>query len=168
MSTKTSTAPSGDQLPHSRLVVPSTRWRVLVLLLVAASTHGCGEVKYPVKGKVQFTDGTPLTGGMVFFDEETGLNGGYGVVNPDGSFEITFDTPLDGLPKNSYRVSVRPQSRTTMTEEEKKNAPPLGGIPQKYLNSETSGIVVKIDRAVTDLVIELEKSKPVSEKAAPK
>ncbi len=132
------------------------QWRVLLILCVAAVAIGCSG-KYPVKGKVQFSDGSPLTGGVVIFEDEKGLSSGYSEVAPDGSFEITFDEPLDGLPKGSYRVAVRPPSPYTLTEEQKRTSPPLGGIARKYLQPETSGILIRIEGARTDLVVELEK-----------
>jgi hypothetical protein len=136
-------------------------WRMLLILPVAAAVLGCRD-KYPVQGKVQFSDGSPLTAGMVIFTDEQGISGGYGAVEPDGSFEITYDNPRDGLPKGTYRVSVRPPSPWSLTDVQKKAAPPRGGIALKYLQPETSEIVVKIDRKRTDLVIQLDTDKGAS------
>jgi hypothetical protein len=144
------------------------RWRVLLMLPVAAAVLGCGGI-YPVKGKMQFSDGTPLPAGtLVNFTDERGVSGGYGVVGPDGSFEMTFERPQDGLPKGTYRVSVRPPSPHGMTEEQKKTAPPLGGIPLKYMHPETSDLIVEIQGKRTDLVLELQKDSRTSRRTAPK
>jgi hypothetical protein len=142
------------------------KWRLLVMLAVAAAALGCSG-KYPVKGKVQFNDGTPLAGGLVIFEDEKGLSSGYSELGPDGSFEITFDEPLDGLPKGNYRVAVRPPSQYALTEDQKKTALPLGGIAQKYLHPETSGILVKIEGARSDLIVQLEKDRGTTRKTSP-
>jgi hypothetical protein len=141
-------------------------WRVLLMVPVAAVVLGCSS-RYPVKGKVQFSDGTSLTGGMVIFTDEAGLNDGIGEVGPDGSFEITYDRPGSGLPKGTYRVSVRPPHPDLLTAEQRKGPRNLG-IALKYQSSEKSGIEVKIDRERTDLVIELEKNKGTPPRALPK
>jgi hypothetical protein len=132
-------------------------WRVLLILPFAAAL-GCSG-KCPVAGKVQFSDGTPLAGGMVIFEDERGASSGYGNVGPDGSFEITYDSPQDGLPKGNYRVAVRPPSPSAMTEAQRRATPPRSGIALKYLQPTTSEITVKIDRKRTDLVIQLEAEK---------
>lgn len=135
--------------------------RVLLILLLAAAILGCSD-KYPVRGKVQFGDGSPLAAGMVVFTDELGASGGYGALGPDGSFEITYDRPGDGLPKGNYRVSVRPPSPWSLTEAQRKTALPRGGIALKYLQPETSEIVVTIDRKRTDLLIQLEVDKSLA------
>jgi hypothetical protein len=133
----------------------STFWRLLLIWHLAALLLGCSD-KYPVKGTVQFSDGTPLTGGMIIFEHEAGATSGYSGIGPDGSFEITYDDPQDGLPKGAYRIAVRPPSPSGMTAEQKKKMKPRGGIALKYLQPETSEITVQIDGERTDLVIELQ------------
>ncbi len=134
-------------------------FRCCLLICVTVATLGC-DGKYPVRGKVQFSDGSPLAGGMVIFTDEKGETGGYGPLQPDGSFEITYDDPRDGLPKGTYGVSVRPPSPWSMTEEERRTAPPRGGVALKYLQPETSEIKVVIDKQMTNLVIKLDKDTP--------
>jgi hypothetical protein len=145
------------------------RWRVLLMVpVVAVAALGCSG-KYPVKGKVQFSDGTPLAAGsMVIFTDEQGASGGVGALGPEGSFEITYDRPRDGLPKGTYRVSIRPPSPWGMTEAQKKSAPPRGGIALKYLHPETSDLIVQIEGPRTDLVLALERDKGTSGKTSPR
>ena len=109
-----------------------------------------GEGESPVQRR------EPLASGIVVFTDEQGASGGYGALGPDGSFEITYDRPNDGLPKGTYRVSVRPPSPWSLTEAQKKTATPRAGIALKYLQPESSEITVTIDRKRTDLVIQLE------------
>ena len=143
------------------------RCRVLLILPLLAALAGCSD-KFPVQGKVQFSDGSPLTAGMIVFTDERGTSGGYGAIAPDGSFEITYDRPQDGLPKGAYRVSVRPPSPWSITEAQKRSAPPRGGIAIKYLQPETSEIMVTIDRKTTDLVIRLDTDKGSGRSSTPK
>jgi hypothetical protein len=142
-------------------------WRAVPMLLTAAIASGCSDT-YPVQGKVQFSDGTPLAAGTVFFTDERGISGGYAPVGPDGSFEVTYDEPGDGLPKGTYVVSVRPPSPWSMTDAQKKTAPPRGGIALKYLQPETSEIKVRIDGKTTDLVIQLEPDKALARSGSQK
>jgi len=136
----------------------------LLMLSVAAAVLGCSD-KHPVKGKVQFSDGTPLAGGMIIFEDERGATGGYAILGPDGSFEVTYDDPQDGLPKGAYRVAVRPPSPSALTDEQKKKMKPRAGIELKYLHPETSEIVVNIDGAQSYLVIELERDAALSRRS---
>jgi hypothetical protein len=132
------------------------RWQMLIAASITLATLGC-DGKHTVKGKVQFSDGTPLTAGMVVFEDERAATSGYGMLGPDGSFEITYDDPQDGLPPGLYRVAVRPPSPSALTDEQKKKMPPRAGIALKYLQPETSEIRVTIEGERTDLVIELER-----------
>jgi len=62
------------------------------LLLVAIGALvmcGCGgdSTGYPVKGTVKFADGSPLTKGVIVFDN--GQTSAMGELKPDGTFELT-------------------------------------------------------------------------------
>lgn len=143
------------------------RGRMLIIVLIAAVAIGCNG-KHTVKGKVQFSDGTPLAGGMVIFEDEQATTSGYGILGSDGAFEITYDNPQDGLPKGVYRVAVRPPSPSGLTDGQKKTMPPRAGIALKYLQPETSGIRVNIEGERTDLVIELEKDSGTARPSSPR
>lgn len=55
---------------------------------MALFVSGCGANSggYPVKGTVQFTDGSPLTAGMIIFDN--GITSAMGEIKADGSYEL--------------------------------------------------------------------------------
>ena len=93
------------------------RWvYLLVGGLVATgwvASGGCGSSgvlpTYQVEGKVVFSDGTPLKGGMVGFEsitqEGTPL-GAQGAIGPDGTFRLTTYEAGDGAVAGKHRVLV--------------------------------------------------------------
>jgi hypothetical protein len=131
------------------------RWytRLLALALFCLCL-GCGKSIYPVKGRVHFTDGTPLSQGRVVIDTGMELTGSWGLVRPDGTFEMGTNTPNDGVPPGKHRVYLM----NTMT-----TAPPgfIGVFQPKPLvnprfnKSETSGLVFEVPAQTEwDIVVE--------------
>jgi hypothetical protein len=84
------------------------RFATLTALMVAA---GCGRSGlYPVKGKVVFPDGTPLTAGTVEFDplDKKSILAPRGEIRADGTFRASTHEDGDGAPPGQYRVMVTP------------------------------------------------------------
>lgn len=86
--------------------------KLTALLPLLGLLIGCGESFYPVRGRVTFEDGTPLTQGTVVF-ESLGKPGpetisARGEIQPDGSYELSTDGDNDGVPPGKYRVLVAP------------------------------------------------------------
>lgn len=131
------------------------------LFVFALVSTGCAR-NYPVKGRVEFGDGTPLAGGMVVLTSEDGKRCGYGILKGlDGRFEISFDKLDDGIPAGRYQVAISRPGRDTVTPDQIRAAPgPDWGIKDKYTRSEESGLEVVIEGKLTDYVIRLEKSPP--------
>jgi hypothetical protein len=89
----------------------TARWlgaAALSLLLVAVA--GCGGRLYPVRGKVTFEDGTPLSKGTVVFESIGGEKAitARGAIQPGGSYQLSTYKPGDGAPAGKYRVLVAP------------------------------------------------------------
>jgi hypothetical protein len=85
------------------------RWLAPLLALVVAA--GCGRSGlYPVKGKVVFPDGTPLTAGTVEFGpvEKEAMLAPRGEIRADGTFRASTYAEGDGAPPGQYRVQVTP------------------------------------------------------------
>jgi len=63
--------------------------RVLLLAMLALVISGCGanDGTYPVKGVVEFADGSRLTAGVIIFDN--GITSAMGEIQTDGSFELS-------------------------------------------------------------------------------
>src|SRR5205809_88891 len=82
----------------------------LGLLLPAV---GCGPRLVTVTGRVAYPDGTPYTGGNVWFnpiDLEQNPFAGRGNVASDGTFRLGTIRPDEGIAPGRYSVSVIPNS----------------------------------------------------------
>jgi hypothetical protein len=74
----------------------SHQWMLVVLFVVLQGCGG-GESAYPVKGVVKYPDGTPLTAGMIVFDN--GQTSTSGEIHENGSFELP-----DGAVPGTYTI----------------------------------------------------------------
>src|SRR5438067_1061279 len=77
-----------------------TRRIAAVALLCLLGAAGCGSGLYPVRGKVTYPDGKPVTEGMVVFEsksEEARVTA-RGEIQSDGSFALSTHKPGDGAP----------------------------------------------------------------------
>ena len=89
-----------------------TRRIAAVALLCLLGAAGCGSGLYPVRGKVTYPDGKPVTEGMVVFEsksEEARVTA-RGEIQSDGSFALSTHKPGDGAPAGKYRVLVAPKN----------------------------------------------------------
>jgi hypothetical protein len=85
------------------------RTRLGLGLLVVILAGGCGSGIHPVEGTVVWEDGTPakeLEGSHVVFDLPELHLGARGVVQADGSFRLTTNTPDDGAMVGEHTVYV--------------------------------------------------------------
>jgi hypothetical protein len=64
---------------------------------------GCGE-NVPLRGKVLYDDGTPITVGTVNFTTGTHLS--RGKIQSDGSYVIGTGKEKDGLPPGNYKIYI--------------------------------------------------------------
>jgi hypothetical protein len=119
----------------------------LAVILSFLFALGCGggsrEAVYPVKGQV-FYKGKAAAGAVVWFhrvDVEAPAVGQpatqtppRGVVQEDGSFELSTYAAKDGAPVGRYRVTVRwTKSRGGGDDEENL-------LPPRYMDPKTSGL----------------------------
>lgn len=135
------------------VTVACRRAAPFVLLVLAA---GCAGGKYPVEGRVVWSDGTPATelaGYGVEFNAPEAKVSATGVVKPDGSFELGTDKPGDGVLPATYKVSIAPPPRDDDTPAPK----PL--LPRKYEDSETSGLTETIERGKKVVTLKVERIK---------
>jgi len=88
--------------------------------LAAALLLGCGDSgptppkTYPVKGRVVYTDGTPMSGGSVAFtlDRDPDLSA-IGDIGPNGEFAlrtIVGNKRLTGSVAGTFEVTIKPPS----------------------------------------------------------
>jgi hypothetical protein len=80
--------------------------RFLVLALLGLLLPGCARSIYPVKGRVHFADGSPVTTGRVVVEAPDGKTGSWGAIRADGSFQMGTFTVTDGVPVGTYKVFI--------------------------------------------------------------
>lgn len=103
---------------------------------------------HPVRGMAYF-DGTPMPGATVTFTGEKGSTSqgvsASGVVEGDGSFQLTTYKAFDGAPAGDYKVSVGWRSSGKSL------------IPAKYNSADKSELRATIRAGGSDVVLELKK-----------
>ena len=109
---------------------------------------GCGG-KPGLRGKVVFSDDkSPLTRGIVVFENESDKSVSRGELDQNGNYVVSSHKANDGILPGRYRVYL------TNTENFKDN--PKGGLPlieytvdRKYEKAETSGLTVEVKKSMT-------------------
>lgn len=99
---------------------------------------------YPVEGKA-FFDGVPMVGATVTLTSDKGPAKGvraYGVVEADGSFQLTTYKGFDGAPAGEYQVAV---------------TWPAFGLPAHYTTAAKSGLTATVRSEATTVILELKK-----------
>lgn len=128
------------------------RGAALALLLLAAG--GCGRGMYPVRGKVTFDDGTPVTKGLVVFESQGGEQRvtARGEIQPDGSYELSTAKHGDGVPAGKYRALVAPIGE----DPDNPKPPPFD---KRFADYETSGLSFEVKEGPNDIPITVTKAK---------
>src|SRR5262245_25965830 len=126
------------------------RLGLLVLLGALPALTGCGPRQYPVQGKVTLEDGSPLTRGMVVFEGTDGAHMARGMIQPDGSYELSTARPGDGARPGRYRVLVSALDMADVPDEQK--ALPFD---VKYTRFQTSGLEAEVKARSNDIPIQL-------------
>jgi hypothetical protein len=76
-------------------------------MVMAASIAGCsGSKSAPVHGKVTLKDGTPVKDTTLTFENSERHLKAWGVTGEDGTYTLTTETPGDGAPLGSFKISV--------------------------------------------------------------
>ncbi len=119
---------------------------MLLLVPVGIST-GCGKQRdlAPLSGKVLY-QGKPLQFGTVVFEHEYGQPA-TGVIQPDGTFELTTRGEGEGTVVSTSRVRVacyQGQDPARKTDSGQPTALGRSLIPEKYTSFETSGLTVEV------------------------
>ncbi|MBO0699734.1 MAG: carboxypeptidase regulatory-like domain-containing protein [Zavarzinella sp.] len=133
------------------------RWVAAATASLLLAFAGCGPRMYPVHGTVTLEDGTPVTRGLVIFER---VEGGpaitaRGDIQSDGRYQLSTETPGDGVPAGRYRVSINPLDTSDVPDERK-----VLPFDVKYLNQKTSGLEFEVKPGATEYSIRLSPPAP--------
>lgn len=120
-------------------------WAMLLLLPLALA--GCGRGQYPVRGKVSYDDGTPMTKGLVVFESQDGKAAvtARGELADDGTYQLGTTKPGDGAPAGKYRVLVTPRIEDPDA--------PEPAFDRRYADFSTSGLEYEVKPGVNEFPI---------------
>ena len=138
---------------------PRPLYLMLPLLACAVSfLCGCGEghpPTYTVQGKVVFSDGSPVPGGMIMFRSGSVAGSVFnatGIIQDDGSFQMTTFKPNDGAVAGVHQVIVQ-EAAPNIDFQSPAAAATL--IDPRYSRYETSGLQVTVEEQDNDFTIEV-------------
>jgi hypothetical protein len=139
----------------------STRSAALIAVLFA-SLAGCRDSghlpTYAVKGKVVFSDGTPLPGGWIIFESPEHKLAARGVIEKDGTYRLSTYDQEDGAVAGRHLVAIVPASPEGY-DPDKSTAPPL--LDPKYSHMDRSGIELEVQADdENDFTITVERPRP--------
>lgn len=137
-------------------------WSSAIGLIVMVA--GCGPSRpatVPVRGVLQFTDGTPVRGGRIEFESLSGGINARGISNDQGEFTLSTFREGDGAVVGRHRVIVQqdlsPYSGLTGKFPHGTHVRPPTKIPVRYGDYRTSPLIAEVKRS-DDLLLRLELS----------
>jgi hypothetical protein len=108
---------------------------IITVALLCIAVAGCSR-NVALSGRVSFPDGSPLTVGEVYFETDTFLS--HGTIGKDGRYVLGSLSEKDGLPPDTYRVSI-------VGAEEPDGAMTYKSlIDEKYKDGRTSGLTCTV------------------------
>ena len=132
-------------------------YQLSCLLLASLLLAGCGgEVLGPVKGTVTL-DGEPVKQGYVIFrNQAQGVNI-MAEIGQDGAYEVAMANGY-GLPLGQYEVYLSPPVPDVPfgPAKEPPRASEVAKFPPKYLQGETSGLTLTVERGDNRLDIDMQ------------
>ena len=153
------------------------------LTFVCALMLGCGESGpdlYEVKGKLVFSDGSPVSDVTVqFLPTESGMPASTGLTGSDGSFTLTSKGGKKGAVKGKHKVVIQAETEASLdldtdagreammnarnqSSGNAKSSEPTqktneSGVPEKYLAADKTPLEVEITGAITDMELTIQK-----------
>jgi hypothetical protein len=135
------------------MTIPLPPWgrAAALALLLPVAAAGCGGL-HPVRGKVAFEDGAPVTGGMVVFESKDRRPAvtARGEIQPDGTYQLSMRGHGDGAPPGVYRVLIAPPPPDDPRQRFVK--PPFD---ERYTNFATSGLEFEVKAGVNEFPIQV-------------
>jgi hypothetical protein len=128
-----------------------------IALSFLTGAAGCGPKLYPVRGKVAYPDGKPLTEGMVVFESKgkDNLVMARGEIQADGSYELSTYKAGDGAMPGIYRVMVASKSDPNAVD--KPNRPPP--FDSRFMAFNTSGLEFEVKAESNEFPIRVARSR---------
>jgi len=130
----------------------------VLLFCLAAASCSRGSNVVPVSGIVTF-EGEPLVNGFVMFNVVAQDQGRpcRGRIGPGGRFTLSTFQPNDGVMPADYTITVRswvPGSGPTPYDE-RAGVMVTSSIPERYMDSTTSGLKQTVGDSALDITVEL-------------
>jgi len=142
-----------------------TSYTILLLIVFFPFFIGWYGNNYPLKGKIAYEDGTPLTKGTLNFASETSLS--RAKIQSDGSYVVGTLKETDGIPKGKYKIYItgaeEPIAAKTQTKKDSmgNTIESMGGTRQlveiKYMTRNNTPLECEIPMPKNRLDITLEK-----------
>ncbi len=125
------------------------------LILLTATFIGCGgrESLHCVRGHVRFSDGSPVTAGVVECYSVSGAISRQALLDQDGAFQIGSPNGRDGLVSGTHQVLIRPSGDVALLTPE--HVRHLRKVHPMYLRFETSGLEIIIPESEPTIKVEL-------------
>ena len=137
----------------SRSVTGDLRaWFPAAVVVAAVCLPACGRSGlHPVRGRVSFTDGSPLPTGRVVVNYEDG-KASWGSINPDGTFRVGTLKQSDGMRPGTYRVAVK-DAYVEVQKNGETVSEPL--VHKRFADPATSGLEFTVpEKTVWEIVVE--------------
>ena len=127
-------------------------WFVVGISLAVIAVAGCGRSGlHPVRGRVSFTDGSPLPTGRVVVSYGDG-KASWGTIKPDGSFSLSTLKQSDGMRAGTCRVAIK-DAYVEVEKNGEKVSVPL--VHKRFADPGTSGLEFTVpDKTVWEIVVE--------------
>lgn len=134
--------------------------RMIVVSLLLVAVAGCSDGKprrYPVRGQVKFSDGTPLRRGTVEFQSigQDPPMTATGSIRPEGMFELETFGGNDGAIAGKHRVVVVGDDEIG-TREERPWRIPKSLVHPRHGSFKTSGLEVTVEPKSNTVTIEVD------------
>jgi hypothetical protein len=125
------------------------------LLILTVTFIGCGgrESLHCVRGHVRFSDGSPVSAGMVECYSVSGAISRQALLDKDGAFQIGSPNGRDGLVAGTHQVLIRPSGDVALLTPQ--HVQHLPKVHPKYLRFETSGLQITIPVSQSTVEVEL-------------
>lgn len=122
----------------------------MIASLMLGTVIGCGgnPPTYPVKGKVVFTDGAPVTWGRVECLSQEGDRTAAGEIKPDGGFELSTFGDRDGAVAGRHRLIVVQFASAALSDPRaphtKTHTEPQRFVSRKYADYDSSELFLDV------------------------